>query len=329
MRSGGIRITIVSFLLIAPLGWGLCFGGQHIWRVEGIPSSLKQGDVFRIRLTHDGGGVPSGDFQGEEIVFYPGENAIGYEALIGVDSESPAGLHRLNISVEGASGVSSRMFQIEVIRAMFGVQRITLPDELVHLDPPSLKRVKEEMRRMEALWAVISDDRTWHGEFIAPVEGRINAFFGVRRIINGERRGRHSGIDIKAQRGERILCPNDGRVAMVDELFFGGKTVVVDHGHQLFTFYMHLDRVAVRMNREVRKGDIIGTVGATGRATGPHLHWGVRLKGARVDPLSLMEATSNDRKAIEIVRKRKYIAGKKKERTKNGENLGQGGKTLD
>jgi murein DD-endopeptidase MepM/ murein hydrolase activator NlpD len=319
MRSRGIRLAIVSFLLIAPLGWGLCFGGQDNWRVEGVPSSLKQGDVFRIRLTPDGGGVPSGDFQGEEIAFYAQENGRGYEALVGVDLESPAGPYQLSIAVDGGSGVSGRMFQIEVVRAIFGVQRITVPGELVHLDRQSLKRVKEETRRMEALWVAGGEDRRWQGEFLAPVGGRINSFFGVRRIINGERRGRHNGIDINAQRGAKVLCPNDGRVVMVDELFFGGKTVVVDHGQQLFTFYMHLDGVAVRMNQEIRKGDAIGTVGATGRATGPHLHWGVRLNGVRVDPLSLMEVTTSDRRTIQEVRKRKYMAEKRKKRTKNGE----------
>ena len=329
MRSGRIWLAIASFLLVVPLGWGLCFAGQDTWRVEGIPSSLKQGDVFRIRLTAEGGGVPSGDFQGEGVAFYPRENGKGYEALMGADLECPAGVYPLNITAGGGSGVSSRVFQIEVVRAFFGVQRITLPPELVHLDPQSLKRVKEEKRRMEALWAVRGENRRWHGEFLAPVEGKINAFFGVRRILNDARRGRHNGIDIKARQGEKVLCPNDGRVVMVDELFFGGKTVVVDHGQRLFSFYMHLDRVAIRMNQETRKGDIIGTVGASGRATGPHLHWGVRLNGARVDPLSLMETTTNDGETIGIIRKWKYMAEKRKKRTKKGENLGQGGKTLD
>ncbi len=329
MRSGKIWLAIASFLLVVSSGWGLCSGGQSTWRIEGIPSSLKQGDVFRIRLRADGGGVPSGDFQGEKIVFYPQENGKGYEALMGVDLECPAGIYPLHITVEEGSRVSGRMFQIEVVRAFFGVQRITLPPEMVHLDSQSLKRAKEEKRRLEALWAVRGENRRWHGRFLAPVEGRINAFFGVRRILNDERRGRHNGIDIKARKGEEVLCPNDGRVVMVDDLFFGGKTAVIDHGQQLFSFYMHLDRVAVRVNQEIRKGDVIGAVGASGRATGPHLHWGVRLNGARVDPLSLMEATTNDTETIGIIRKRRYMAEKRKKRTKKGENLGKGGRTLD
>jgi murein DD-endopeptidase MepM/ murein hydrolase activator NlpD len=183
--------------------------------------------------------------------------------------------------------------------------------------------------RVEALWSARSEIRRWHGEFFPPIEGGISTFFGIRRILNGERRGRHSGIDIKAPRGEKVICPNDGTVVMVGELFFGGKTVVVDHGQGLFSFFMHLDTVVVQPDYEIRKGDVIGTVGATGRATGPHLHWGIRLNGARVDPLSLMEETARNGKAIERIRKWKYRGEKGKKRPKNGENPGQKGKTLD
>jgi hypothetical protein len=328
VRSGRIWLVITAFSLVFPLGWGFCFDGESTLRVEGIPSTLKQGDVFRITLT-DKGGLPYGDFQGKRIAFFPREDGRCHEALVGVDLECSPGIYRLNITVEGGGRTSRRTFQIEVVRAFFGIQRITLPPEMVHLDPQSLKRVQEEKRRIEGLWAIRSENRRWYGEFLVPVEGGIGAFFGVGRILNGQRRGRHNGIDIKAQQGEKILCSNSGKVVMVDELFFGGKTVVVDHGQGLYSYYMHMDRIMVRRNKDIRRGDVIGTVGATGRATGPHLHWGVCLNGARVDPLSLMEATTDDRRAIQMFRKRKYLAEKWKKRPKNGENLGQGGETLD
>jgi murein DD-endopeptidase MepM/ murein hydrolase activator NlpD len=311
------------------LGWGLCFALQDTWRVEGIPSVVRQGDVFRIRLTADGGGVPSGDFQGKEIPFFPEAHGKGYGALVGVDLESPAGIYPLGVTLDEGGRGSSRVFQIEVVTAFFGVQRITLPPEMVDLDPQSLKRAQEEAKRIRALWATRSENRWWDGDFLVPTEGTISSVFGVSRILNDQRRARHNGIDVRAPRGEEVLCPNDGRVVMVDEFFFGGKTAVIDHGQGLYSFFMHLDRVAVRMNQGVRKGDVLGTVGATGRATGPHLHWGVCLNGARVDPLSLMEATNGDRKAIQMVRKRRYMGEKWKKRAKNGENLGKGGKTLD
>lgn len=329
MRSGRTRLAVASLLLTVSLGWGLCFALGDTWRVEGIPSVARQGDVFSIRLTADGGGVPSGDFQGREIPFYPEGNGKGYGALVGVDLESPAGIYPLGVTLNEGGQASNWRFEVKVIEAFFGVQRITLPPEMVDLDPQSLKRAKEEARRMRALWATRSGNRWWDGDFLFPVEGAISSVFGVSRILNGQRRARHNGIDIKAPRGKKVFCPNDGRVAVVDEFFFGGKTAVIDHGQGLYSFFMHLDRVAVRINQGVRKGDALGTVGATGRATGPHLHWGVRLNGARVDPLSLMEVTNGDRKGIQMVRKRGYMGEKWKKRAKNGENLGKRGKTLD
>lgn len=329
MRSRGIWFAVASLSLLGLLGPGVPSGAQQAWRVEGIPSTVKQGDVFKVRLTVDGWAMVSGDFRGKEIPFYPREDGKGYEALVGVDLECPAGTSPLNIDVRKGSSARRWRLQVEVVRGFFGVQRITLPPEMVDLDPQSLERVREEKRRIEALWAMRSDNRNWSGEFLAPVEGGISTFFGVSRILNGQRRGRHNGIDIKARHGEKILCPNDGRVVMVDELFFGGKSVVVDHGQGLYSFFMHLEIVVVTAGGDVRKGDLIGTVGATGRATGPHLHWGVLLNGAKVDPLALMEATTDDKKAIEMVRNRKYIAEKWKKRSKNGEKRGQGGETLD
>jgi len=329
MRGRRIRLAIAFFFLMGFFHRGPCFGGQDTWRLEGIPSNLKQGDVFKIGLMTDGEAMVWGDFQGKEIIFYPRADGRGYEALVGVDLECPVGTYPLNITVRGGSWASNRVFHVKVARAFFGVQRITLPPEMVDLDAETLRRVKGEKRRIEALWVVRSEDRRWNGEFLAPLEGGISTFFGVRRILNGQRRSRHNGIDIRAPKGEEIHSPNDGRVVMVDDLFFGGKTVVVDHGQGLYSFYMHLDKVVVPMSRDVRKGDVIGTVGSTGRATGPHLHWGVCLNGARVDPISLMEATTDNRKAIETVRNRKYMAEKWKKSLKNGENPGQGGENLD
>jgi len=321
MRGGRIRFTIIFSLMVVSLGWGPCFGRHETWRVEGVPLSAKQGDVFRLRVTVDGRGVPSGLFQGTAILFYPQETGKGYEALLGVDLECPAGIYPLQVGIEEEGRASVRLFQIEVTEAFFGVQRITLPPEMVHLDEQSLRRVRAERRRMEELWAARSDSHLWQGEFLIPLEGGISTSFGVRRILNGEKRGRHNGIDIKAPRGTTVICPNEGRVVMVDELFFGGRTVVIDHGMDVFSFYMHLDTVAVTINQEIRKGDIIGTVGSTGRATGPHLHWGVRLNGARVDPLSLMEVMADDTKAIRNARKLHYLGEKRKKRTENGENV--------
>ncbi|MGH7819773.1 MAG: M23 family metallopeptidase, partial [Candidatus Binatia bacterium] len=128
------------------------------------------------------------------------------------------------------------------------------------------------------------------GPFVMPAEGPAGSPFGLRRFFNGEPRSPHAGIDIKAPSGAPVHAANRGRVALADELFFTGKTVVLDHGLGLFTLYVHLSEIAVEPEAIVEKGARVGRVGATGRATGPHLHFAARIGEARVDPEALLGA---------------------------------------
>jgi len=126
-----------------------------------------------------------------------------------------------------------------------------------------------------------------------PVDGELGSGFGLRRIINEAPRSPHSGQDIKAAAYTPVVSSNRGKVALVGEFFFGGNSVFIDHGQGLYTMYFHLSRVNVREGDVVRRGDTVGLVGSTGRALGPHLHWGARISGARVDPLLLVKATAS------------------------------------
>ena len=157
------------------------------------------------------------------------------------------------------------------------------------LDPATLARVKAEQAAMAAALAAGGTERLWAGPFRAPVEGgRPTGGFGLRRVINKQPRSPHTGYDWAAPRGTPVVAANAGRVALVGEHFFAGRLVVIDHGLGLFTLYFHLDETGVAIGDRVQGGQPIGTVGATGRATGPHLHLGVSLGGARVDPMALL-----------------------------------------
>jgi murein DD-endopeptidase MepM/ murein hydrolase activator NlpD len=140
---------------------------------------------------------------------------------------------------------------------------------------------------MAAIWPVDSL-RVWKGRFIDPLPGKaVGTPFGVRRIINDIPKNSHSGVDITADEGDPVKAPNDGVVILVDNQFFSGNSVVLDHGQGIYTMFFHLSKATVKYGQAVRKGDVIALVGATGRATGAHLHWGVRVQGAKVDPLEL------------------------------------------
>ena len=123
---------------------------------------------------------------------------------------------------------------------------------------------------------------------MAPVSGPPNSSFGKRSILNGQPRSPHSGTDFSGATGASVKAPNSGRVVLVGDLYYSGNTVILDHGLGLYSYFAHLSKALVAEGQMLKQGDILGEIGATGRVTGPHLHWAVRLKRTRVDPLSLL-----------------------------------------
>jgi murein DD-endopeptidase MepM/ murein hydrolase activator NlpD len=163
---------------------------------------------------------------------------------------------------------------------------------MVDLDVATLKRVEEESQRLRTLYATITPERLWRGRFIKPAAvPDAGEGFGARRIINGQPRAPHAGVDYVADPGTPVVAANAGRVVLVADYFFPGRLVVIDHGLGLYTLYFHLDRAEAAEGEAVERGQIIGRVGATGRATGPHLHFGAHLRQARVDPGALLQLT--------------------------------------
>ena len=140
---------------------------------------------------------------------------------------------------------------------------------------------------MRELWKTPPSTPHWSGTFLKPVPGDVRGPFGRKSIINEQPRSPHSGVDLKGEKGTPIKAINNGRVALMGNHFFTGLSVVIDHGGGIQSMYFHLDKITVKKEQMVSKGHIIGLVGSTGRSTGPHLHWGIRNNGARVNPLRL------------------------------------------
>jgi murein DD-endopeptidase MepM/ murein hydrolase activator NlpD len=256
---------------------------------------VAQGEVARLVVQ----GVPAGatvqgSWQGESIGFFAQGEAV-QDALIGVDLRLPPGTYPLEVSLrdKGEQPITWRD-TIQVVAKDYGVEHLQLPKRMVTLGPKTLKRVREEEARFAALWGKQSPERYWSGPFLRPLPGSLLAPFGRARVINGEPRSPHTGVDLKAALGEPVLASNGGRIALVGEFFFSGRAVVIDHGLGLYTMYFHLSEVKVKAGERVERGAVIGLAGATGRASGPHLHWGVRLDGARVDPLALVKVTGGE-----------------------------------
>lgn len=203
-------------------------------------------------------------------------------AIVGIPLASKPGTHKILVNNQGT--INSVLFEIK--DKSYPTQHITVTDDR------KVNPYAKDMKRIEAETAKINSAlRHWRVSdsvplnFVWPIEGRISGLFGRRRVFNGEERNPHSGIDIAAATGTKIMAPADGVVSDTGNYFFNGNTVMVDHGQGLVTMFCHLERIDVSAGQTIHQGEIIGTVGATGRVTGPHLHLGVSLNDARVEPL--------------------------------------------
>jgi len=216
------------------------------------------------------------------------ETAPGrYEGLIGVDLDDPEG--PAEVIVEGFFGGerSHAEARLTISPRKFAVQELTLPKGMAEFDNATLLRIGAEAAELSRRFSRVTPPR-WRTPFLPPVEEYRPANFGARRVINGDPRMPHSAVDIRLPGGTPVRAIADGQVAFAGEQFFGGRSVVIDHGGGVFSVYYHLKEFTVAEGREISRGDRIGSVGATGRATGPHLHFGVRVPGGRVDPTRLL-----------------------------------------
>lgn len=254
------------------------------------PRVVHQGDVAVVFVT----GLPDaremeGSLDGRPLSFFP--YGDGYAALAGVDLEVKPGRLVWRVGALDAAGRPLKASgTLQVKRRKFPVQRLTLPREMVELDAPTLKRVEEESKHLHTLYATITPERLWRSRFTKPVGvSDPGDGFGARRIINGQPRAPHAGLDYTADAGTPVVAANAGRVALVAEYFFPGRLVVIDHGLGLYTLYFHLEKAEVGEGERVERGQIIGRVGSSGRATGPHLHFAAHLRQARIDPAGLLQ----------------------------------------
>lgn len=217
---------------------------------------------------------------GEQQVFVTTDDHRWY-ALVGLALDTPAGAHELRVS----SGDETKILNFPVSAKRYPEQRITLKDtSKVQLSAADEQRANREVAAIQILKRHWRSAQDTDPAFLLPAEGRLGGRFGVRRFFNGEARSPHSGLDIAVARGTPIKASASGKVLAVDDYFFNGKTVFVDHGNGLITLYCHLDRIDARPGDTVSKGQTLGLSGRTGRASGPHLHWSVVLNGAMVDP---------------------------------------------
>jgi len=209
-----------------------------------------------------------------------------WRALVGIDLDCKPGSYR--VTVHAGPGLDAD-HTLVVLPKKFPTRRLTVDENFVNPPASVETRIAREAELLTSTWAHPTAERLWSAPFVRPVPQPANSRFGTRSIYNGQPRSAHGGADFLSPAGTPVHAPNAGHVVVARDLYFTGNTVIIDHGQGLFSMLAHLSTVEVREGDRIDAGDVVGNVGATGRVTGPHLHWAVRLENARVDPLSVLE----------------------------------------
>ena len=292
MTRSPLALAVVLACLLIPPSAALAVDRPTVsWH----PAKLRPGDVAWVLVQGVADGAPiEGSLGARSLLFFP--YAGGQAAVVGIDLETKPGPHAWQLAILEPGREPRRLSgKLTVSRRDFQVQRLTLPTAMVDLDPETERRAVSEGERLRTLYRTITPERLWRGRWVRPVAGHEpGSGFGSRRVINGQPRAPHTGIDFSAPRGTPVVAANSGRVALLGDYFFPGRLVALDHGLGLYTLYFHLDTVAVTDGERVERGQVIGTVGSTGRATGAHLHFGAQASVARVDPAALLSLDVHD-----------------------------------
>ncbi len=219
------------------------------------------------------------------------EKSATLHGLIGVDLEKAPGRYAWKVSwQDGGRNPESCSVMITVRAGKFPTERLTVEKQFVTPDPEQEKRAAEDQKKMRAIYGTVTPERLWKGKFRLPLKDVTSGGnFGRRRILNGEARSPHAGVDFPAPAGTAVFASQSGKVVVAEELYYSGNTVVIDHGYGVYTMYAHLSKIGVQAGEPVEAGAEIGKVGATGRVTGPHLHWGLTIDHARVNAMEIAQ----------------------------------------
>jgi murein DD-endopeptidase MepM/ murein hydrolase activator NlpD len=253
------------------------------------PVIVESGSPVLIRVEAADAASVNGEWLGRKVDFFRGADGQAWFALAGVDVEGAAGPSTLRISVRLADGgVRDLSHTVQIHPAHYRTGSLTVAPKFVEPGPEALMQIEAESQLKAKVFSASVSEPLWMGGFRAPVTAMPTDSFGTRRIFNGKLASIHKGMDFRAAAGTPVHAGNSGVVVLARPLYYEGNCVVIDHGLGLFTLYLHMSRIDVHEGQRVTTGERLGLSGATGRVTGPHLHWAVRWQGANLDPAKLL-----------------------------------------
>ena len=250
--------------------------------------TAAQGSAVQVKVPNEPG-VNSVQvvWQNRKVPAFPVDD--DWATLLGIDLDTKPGRRTTEALLTMEDGrVVRRKLTIDVLDKKFPTTELKVASKFVQLSKADLERSRRESKEVGSIYRRVTADVVADEAYTVPIPGGTGRNFGERRVFNGQPRSPHSGADLRAKTGTPVQATNRGRVVLAKSLFFTGNTVILDHGLGLYSLYAHLSRLDVKKGEVVDNGEVVGLVGATGRVTGPHLHWAIRAQGARIDPFTLV-----------------------------------------
>lgn len=284
-----LRLVSAVCVCLFAAGNSVAAGQAQSAPVALTPAVVEAGSPELIRVDAPAAATLEGEWIGRRLLFFRGRDNRAWFALAGVDVEAAIGSSRLKIVVhmpQGATRDLTRSVEIHAEHYLTG--KLSVPPKFVSPGPEALKQIEADSQLKAKIFAASAGEPLWSGSFHAPVSAPPTDSFGTRRMFNGKLASVHKGMDYRAKLGTPVRAGNSGTVVLARALYYEGNCVVIDHGLGLFTLSMHFSRIDVKEGQHVVAGDQLGLSGATGRVTGPHLHWAVRWQDAYLDPAKLL-----------------------------------------
>jgi len=288
-----IKFFLCFLLLIPPLFavQDVPESEQPLFNVALDYRTLQPGEVVLVALTSDS------DVRQAHVRFLDKKYTLWktseilprYITFIGLDLAAQPAKYPMRVSVLFEDGaLHTALQEITILEKEFPIKKLWVDEKFVTPPAGVLERIKTESALLGSVFTTSTARWLGEGSFIVPSPGKATPNFGERRYFNDQPRSPHSGVDISSPLGTPVVAANAGQVVLADDLYYAGNTVIIDHGLGMFSFYCHFSVIRAKRGDWVKKGDVIGKVGATGRVTGPHLHWSVRVRNSRIDPFSLL-----------------------------------------
>ena len=261
------------------------------WMAQWEPAKLVNGSPVLFRVT-----APlqleelRGKFLGQEISFRHSQACHCWYALAGVSLATKPGEYKLSVEGKGRDGKEAAMsYTVAVGAAHYPTSTLKVAPGFVEPPKETLPRIEEDQVEKKKVFSTSAPEMLWSGRFDPPADAEVSGVFGSARVFNGVKKSQHTGLDFRINTGTPIVATNSGTVILARPLYFEGNCVMIDHGQGLLTMYLHLSEFKVKEGETVKKGQILGLSGGTGRATAPHLHFAVRWRGEYLDPRTLLE----------------------------------------